>query len=221
MSAASSSILTQKLVNENLSFAKNLAKKFYNKRARSYLELSDIESAAYLGLCEAASRYDQSKENKFQTYSYMRIVGSMYDFLVSSGGYSRAHYKRFEGKAENDNYPTMRVARDLAELSRLKSVIEDWGIKVEINMKQGSIDLVYSDEVIAEEIIAQEQIRERIKKELKLLSPDIARIIIARYFEGKTVAEIALEFPDKSQSYVSRACSRGIEVLRENLKELA
>lgn len=212
-------ISADQLIRENITFAKKLARRFYSKRAHAHIDLSDLESAAYVGLCEAANRFDQTKENKFQTYSYLRIIGAMYDYLVSSGGFSRTHYKRLEGKIEKRKYPTMRVAKDLAELSRLKSIIEDWGIKVEINLRKGSIDLIYSDELSVEERLEEEQRREKLKKGLLKLDEETRQIMYARYFEGRTVTEIASEFQAKSCSYISRACTQGIEILREFVVE--
>ena len=47
----------------------------------SYIH-DDLQSAAYLGLCEAATRFDFTRDNiSFKTFAYLRIRGAVFDIL--------------------------------------------------------------------------------------------------------------------------------------------
>jgi RNA polymerase sigma factor (sigma-70 family) len=65
-----------------------LAKKLAAQRKKGlpkFVDLEDLISAAYLGLCEAASRFDTSKNVSFSTFAYFRINGAIYDYLRGQG----------------------------------------------------------------------------------------------------------------------------------------
>jgi RNA polymerase sigma factor (sigma-70 family) len=70
------------LVKEFVPFAKNVAGKMIKKYP---LDFDDAAGAAYLGLCEAASRFDMAKhthgtvEQHFKAYAYLRIHGAIVD----------------------------------------------------------------------------------------------------------------------------------------------
>lgn len=78
----------QKLVLQYVPLANKLAyqkKKFLPK----FIDVEDLKSAAYLGLVEAAKRFDSKFGVMFSTYAYHRIVGSMNDFLRDQGWLKR------------------------------------------------------------------------------------------------------------------------------------
>jgi len=61
-----------------------LANKIAYKRKKSlpnFIDIEDLKSAAYLGLTEAANRFDSSKGFSFSTFAYIRIFGAIQDYL--------------------------------------------------------------------------------------------------------------------------------------------
>lgn len=50
-----------------------------------HIDFDDLQSAAYLGLVKAASRYDVTKNVAFTTFSWPHINGSINDYLRSLG----------------------------------------------------------------------------------------------------------------------------------------
>lgn len=61
-----------------------LANKIAYKRKKSlpnFIDIEDLRSAAYLGLTEAANRFDSSKGFSFSTFAYIRIFGAIQDYL--------------------------------------------------------------------------------------------------------------------------------------------
>jgi RNA polymerase sigma factor (sigma-70 family) len=73
-------MVTNNLITENITFANILAAKKKSRiRSVSYEEL---QSAAYLGLVEAANNYDPDYNFiAFKSFAFVRINGAMKDYL--------------------------------------------------------------------------------------------------------------------------------------------
>ncbi len=66
------------LIRGHLRVAKLIARRLaYTLRG----DYEEFESAAYLGLVEAASRYDPAKNDNFERWADTRIRGAIYDYL--------------------------------------------------------------------------------------------------------------------------------------------
>ena len=78
----------QQLVEQYVPLANKLA--YQKKRVLPlHVDVEDLKSAAYLGLVEAASRFDESHGVAFSTYAYPRIFGAIHDFLREQGWLKR------------------------------------------------------------------------------------------------------------------------------------
>lgn len=74
----------QKLVEQYIPLANKLAHK--KKRSLpSFVDFEELQSAAYMGLVEAASRYNPDLGVEFSTYAYPRIFGAIQDYLREMG----------------------------------------------------------------------------------------------------------------------------------------
>lgn len=79
----------KELVISHMSLADKIA--YHKKKSLpSFINCDELKSAAYLGLCDAASRYNP--EYKFAPYASVRIFGAITDFLRELGWGSRAQY---------------------------------------------------------------------------------------------------------------------------------
>ena len=65
------------LITDNLQYAKNVAR----QHRHSFVGYDEIEAAAFMGLVEAARKYDPEKNDEFAAYAYPRIVGAIRDYL--------------------------------------------------------------------------------------------------------------------------------------------
>jgi len=72
-------MITEKLITENLLFADAQAAIF--KRKLPFVGYDEFQSAAYLGLVEAANRFDPSRDTSFKSFAYVRIIGAIKDYL--------------------------------------------------------------------------------------------------------------------------------------------
>jgi RNA polymerase sigma factor (sigma-70 family) len=70
----------QRLVVEFMPFADAIAANKF-KKTPPQVQLDELKSAAYLGLCDAATRYDGKQD--FQPLAAIRIVGQIKDYLRS------------------------------------------------------------------------------------------------------------------------------------------
>jgi RNA polymerase sigma factor for flagellar operon FliA len=77
-------ITPNQLVEAHLQFAQKIS----NIKRRSLprrISTEEIQAAAYMGLVEAANRFDSSKGVAFTTYAYPRIAGAIIDYLRECG----------------------------------------------------------------------------------------------------------------------------------------
>lgn len=87
--------LTTNLIEKHIPFAQKLA---YLKRIKSprQINVDELTSAAYMGLCEAAHRFDPGKGVAFTTYAFRRIIGAMNDYVretVTTSSHSHVIYQ--------------------------------------------------------------------------------------------------------------------------------
>ena len=87
---------TQKLVEKYIPLANKLA--FNKKRTLpKFIDIEELRSAAYLGLTEAANRFDESRGIAFSTFAYPRILGAIIDFVRQMGWGKRNDPKQVYG----------------------------------------------------------------------------------------------------------------------------
>lgn len=75
--------MNQKLVLDHIPLALKMARR-RSFSAPPNVSLDDLRSAAYMGLVDAASRFDPSRGFAFATYARLRIDGEMTDHMRSS-----------------------------------------------------------------------------------------------------------------------------------------
>lgn len=69
----------QQLILANINLADRIAIVKSNKI--SCVRIDEIKSAAYLGLCDAANKYDVEKSDNFEIFAVPRIIGAIKDYL--------------------------------------------------------------------------------------------------------------------------------------------
>lgn len=80
-----------KLFHQYISLANKIAYK-KGKSLPKCVQLDELKSAAYLGLLDAASRYDEAKHNFFPVYARIRILGEINDYLRKCYWGTRGRY---------------------------------------------------------------------------------------------------------------------------------
>jgi RNA polymerase sigma factor for flagellar operon FliA len=79
---------TQELVLKYVPLANKMA---YQKKKSlpKFVDVEDLKSAAYLGLVEAANRFNPNLGIAFTTFAYPRIFGAIHDYLREQGWFKR------------------------------------------------------------------------------------------------------------------------------------
>lgn len=72
------------LVEKNLNLANKLAHRKLGQLP-AYVSFDELQSAAYMGLVEAANRFDEARGFSFTTYAFPRISGAINDYLRELG----------------------------------------------------------------------------------------------------------------------------------------
>jgi RNA polymerase sigma factor (sigma-70 family) len=82
----------QELVERYIPLANKLA---YQKKKSlpRFVDVEELKSAAYLGLVEAASRFDPERGVAFSTFAYPRVFGAIHDYLREQGWGKRTEPK--------------------------------------------------------------------------------------------------------------------------------
>jgi len=71
--------MTNNLIIENIHLADILAAKF--KKQFFLVSYDELQSAAYLGLVEAANKFRLDQKASFKSFARFRIIGAMRDYL--------------------------------------------------------------------------------------------------------------------------------------------
>lgn len=72
-------VCTNKLIIDHMPLANKIAWK-YKKIIPSFISFEEIQSIAYFGLVDAASRY-RTEKGKFSSFAFIRITGEIKDFI--------------------------------------------------------------------------------------------------------------------------------------------
>ena len=206
------------LVVDHISFAKRLATQFYHQRKSIPLEYQDFEAAAFLGLCDAARRFEEERGMNFTTYAYFRVRGSMYDFMRRGFGVSRRNY---DSSSNPDSKETSRkrlplpFAKNVSELAQLIHVIDAAGIRLHLNADKQTFEISYVDQETPEAEIILKRTKEYLHELIDQL-PEVQRKIVKyRYFSNYTYDEIRKECDGISRSCVSRLHGKALDALRQ------
>jgi RNA polymerase sigma factor (sigma-70 family) len=78
------------LITDHLYLAEKIAKS--RKKKLTQVSYDELKSAAYLGLVEAASKYNQLENDSFPKYAIWRIIGAVQDYLREISWGPRSNY---------------------------------------------------------------------------------------------------------------------------------
>jgi len=181
-----------KLVEEHLELAEGLARKKH-RAVHKTIQLFELVSAAYMGLVDAADRYETHKvhadaKRPFETYATWRIQGEMNDFLREWAWGTRdepEYMGSIDRPISSGDDPESRETRWLRDL-----IVAS--------------DLLPFDELNGPELF---------DKLIRGLTPKVKRIFQLRFLENMTMKEVA-DAVEVSESRVSQILSHETQYLR-------
>ena len=216
-----------RLIQGNFPLIKSIVKNYQNKG----VDYDDLYQIGCVGFLKAINNFDEKFEVKFSTYAVPMIAGEIKRFLRDDGSIkvSRAiktlwlKIKVFleEYKSTHDDDPTIElIANELSStpeevvyaMDASKSLISlNAQIDENSSNSQSVLDRVAVDdksEMMLDKILLKEAIESLPEREKK--------IVLLRYFRGKTQSEVAL-LMGVSQVQISRIESKIIDKLKNKL----
>ncbi|MCI5065282.1 sigma-70 family RNA polymerase sigma factor [bacterium] len=179
-------------------------------------------AAAYIGLVDAAERYDPTSNAAFVTYAYYRIRGAIIDSIRRDAGVNKLDYAALRALKASDC-----IASDLCSVlpkisgrdvdARLALVLEraaKGGYLFRLAYSEVEADIVRdARHASIEERLEVLRRKEELHRAISTLE-DRERIVIrAYYFEDLTFEEIATKRLRVSRSWISRIHSSALEKL--------
>lgn len=189
----------------------------------------EFVAAGYLGLVEAASRFDESRGYDFRAFAFLRIRGAIIDYVRSSSEYSGASYRVVK---------TLEAADDLR--SELADQPSSSGGSAKERARQ-SLEFL-SKSLIAFKLSAlgsgglrptatpADQLEKQLDRkrnsqkirEIVATLPEKERTVIEQYyFHDRKLTEVAEQSTGLSKSWVSRLHDRALSMLKEKFEQQA
>ena len=219
-------ISQQELIEQHIKHVKQMAKKLIYRFAISDDLREELLSAGYVGLVEAAGKYDFDSTVPFKNFAFLRIRGAMIDAMRRSGSLSRTAYKVAKG---------LRAASDISEEELLAKSSKNRNPKTMIDvldrLAQGAVVFRLSMEEAGpgvnssaaslpspEEATLFSETGNRIRDIMKNLLTEDERIVIDEYyFQDKQFTEISDRYPRLSKSWISRLHKRALNRIKKEL----
>lgn len=220
---------TNTLVEGNFPLIKAIVKGYLNKG----VEYDDLYQIGCVGFLKAIKNFNPNFDVKFSTYAVPMISGEIKRFLRDDGSIKvsrsiktlaiklKAHLEKL--KNENAETPTIEELAKMFEVEK-----ED--VVIALDSCQQTISLhakVDEDDPNSQNVIDRLAVFDKsdemldkfiLKTEIMNLPEKERKIILLRYYRGKTQGEVAALL-DVSQVQVSRIESKIIEQLRKKLVE--
>lgn len=187
-------------------------------------DFEELVGVAFLGLVEAAERFDRSKSVPFKAYARIRVRGALLDGLCKLGGMSRAAYAKAKALRALTDYQEHEEIERRAKGSpeeKLASVFEQAAQAAFVHRLNYSAEdgeeLLSSAGASPEELAEQKQMGELLKQGIVSL-PEKEKLVIEQYyFQQKTFDEIGEEF-NMSKGWISKVHKKAVARIRESLE---
>ena len=186
-------------------------------RLPTQVELSDLTQAGFLGLLDAASRYDEAKGVRFSTYAELRIRGSILDGLRELDWVPRsvrrrrreleAAVGRLEARLErapNETELAVELGLSVSDLGRIEPVAE----MVETTDEPHAID--------PHEVLAHRELFRILVDAIDSLTEKERLVMTLYYYEDLTMKEVG-EVLGVNESRVSQIHKKAVRTLRRRL----
>jgi RNA polymerase sigma factor for flagellar operon FliA len=202
----------QRLAEDYAVFVQKIASQLVARFGLSIDFHEDLVSAGYLGLVEAATRFEQGPDNKFSSFAYLRIRGAMIDHMRSNSAVPRGAFQKFKREEK-----IAEMQGDFLEGGQVKTLNDVVSFLAAGTLAQEV--LTNEDDFEDEELLEVErdifrrQMRKQMEEMLTQLTDNERIVINEHYFEGKTFREISDDHEHLTASWISRLHANGLKKL--------
>ena len=215
------------LIEEYQEFVEGLVSRFIRVMGLPQRHREDFIAAGFLGLVEAAGRFDAARGSDFRAYAYLRIRGAVIDHVRAAcdlSGYAYRMLKALEAAQEireqslQDEVATPQTER--SKPRRGMDVLTKSAVAFTLAHSAGDCPFFGGkNPTDPERELHKKQVSQKIRSILATL-PEKERIIVEQYyFRDLTLGEVAEQYAGLSKSWVSRLHDRALEILRDKLVE--
>ncbi len=227
------------LIVEYRGFVDTVVKKLIHSMGLPNDQFDEFVAAGYLGLVEAATRFNKEEGVSFKTYAYLRVRGAVIDGIrecsdVSGAGYryaqalQGAHELRENDLQRCGGRSRVKVKVKVKDKSRARgerlAEVLEYAAKSALAFRLSVSDVEHEmvDNAGPNDpesgIVARQQTQMFVEIVADL--PAKERMVIEEfYFRGKSFTEIVNEHEGFSKSWVSRLHSRGLLLLKEKYEK--
>ena len=220
----------EKLVKNNLDLVKKIAWQIFGK-VNNVVEIEDLIQQGMEGLIQAAQKYTSKEGVDFTQYAYLRIRGSIIDYLRKNSNLCRTTIKKKQEFDSAYNFLLNKLSKEptKAELIKHLGITNEefsyWENAFQANKVQ-SLDEIYdefsilfaSNNTNPEEQFSDLEMKNLLKNALKNLNQREIIVTQLYYVEELNVYEIA-EILDLTNGRISQIKSNAIKKLRTELKK--
>lgn len=196
------------------------------RRITYNIELDDLVSYGYVGLIEAAGRFEPNRGLKFNTYAQYRVKGAIYDGLRAMGWLGRGEYQLFHRQELVDSAGGAKnILVSLSVLIDAVSSAHFHGKRKEALANTGPICLtelaVYElgeEPLVSADILLEDmQIHQQVRSAVEQLPTREKKIVNLYYYQDWSLEEVGREL-GFSKSWASRLHARALQHLARQLK---
>lgn len=215
------------LIEQYHEFVEGLVARLMRAMGLPHRHRDDFMAAGFLGLVEAAGRFDAGRGSDFRSFAFLRVRGAVIDHIRASCDLSGPAYQIFkalegaheirrqslEDRCNGVNQHKDRAAEGVEVLS--KSAIA-------LAMVRSSTEAPFlksESDTDPEKEVSKKQMFEKIRAAIATLPEKERTIVEQYYFHDLTLSEVAKRYAGLSKSWVSRLHDRALEMLRDKLVE--
>ena len=215
------------LIEQYHDFVEGLVARLIRVMGLPHRHRDDFMAAGFLGLVEAAGRFDAGRGSDFRSFAFLRVRGAVIDHIRASCDLSgqayqlckaleSAHDLRMQSVEErrhgahNQKSPAVEGVNVLSKSAIAFAMVR--------SSTEGPFLKVDSD-TDPEKEVAKKQTFEKIRAAIATLPEKERTIVEQYYFHDRTLSEVAKEYAGLSKSWVSRLHDRALEMLRDKLVE--
>lgn len=185
----------------------------------------EFVSAGYLGLVEAADRFDFSSNREFRSFAFLRIRGAIIDSIRECADLTGRAYRiaRALNAAQSirEGYEELQATSPGDRLADILEFAARGALTYRLSMAEAAEEPISTDSGLDDpEAIALHRDQGRLLRRVVTKLPPRERLIVEEYyFKDKSFQQIARENPDLSKSWISRLHTRAVGRLLTLLKE--
>lgn len=179
--------------------------------------IEELTSAGYLGLVEAAERFDVNNNSSFKAWAYIRIKGAIIDCLREQH-LSRKSYQYSKAlKAANSLDENLETSKDIKlNLNQVLNHLAQGALAFQLSFNDISQnEIPTSISATPEEALTSKENKIEISSFFHTLNEKEMIIIKGYYIEDKSFTRIAIENPHLSKSWISKIHKKALDKLKD------